>query len=68
MEEAHIASTVKMLDKILELDKDAQNLKILSRFSDIWGTFDEAIIEPLQNYQTYMKKNHKDKKNIIVYC
>ena len=47
MEEAHIESTHKMLDRILEADKDAQNLKILSRFSDYWGTFEEATIEPL---------------------
>ena len=57
-----------MLDKILIADKDAQNLKILSRFSDIWGTFEETIIEPLQTYQNYMKVNHKKKDNIITYC
>ena len=50
MVEAHIDSTDKMLDRILEADKDAQNLKILPRFSEYWGTFDENIIEPLQNY------------------
>ena len=68
MVEAHIASTANMLDKILQADKDAQNLKILSRFSDFWGVFDENIIEPLQQYQTYMKANHKKKENIIIFC
>ena len=48
MVEAHITTTVNMLDRILSADKDAQNLKILTRFSEIWGTFDENIIEPLQ--------------------
>jgi len=50
MKEAHIICTVKLLDKILAADEDAQKLKILSRFADMWGTFDEAILEPTQNF------------------
>lgn len=50
MKDAHISSTVKLLDRILAADDDAQKLKILSRFSDMWATFDEAILEPTQNF------------------
>ena len=46
LKEAHIDSTVKILSKILEADEDAQKLKILSRFADMWATFEDAILEP----------------------
>lgn len=50
MKEAHIDCTMKLLDKILAIDEDAQKLKILSRFADMWATFDEAILEPTQTF------------------
>ena len=45
MKEAHIDCTQKLLSKILEADEDAQKLKILSRFADMWATFEDAILE-----------------------
>ena len=50
MKEAHIDCTLKMLSKILEADEDAQKLKILSRFSDMWATFEDAILEDTQTF------------------
>ena len=47
MKEAHIDCTKKFLSKILEDDQDAQKLKILGRFADIWATFEDAILEDL---------------------
>ena len=45
MEEAHISCTVKLLSKIHANDEDGQKLKILSRFGDMWATFDDGILE-----------------------
>ena len=68
MKEAHIDCTKKMLSKILEADEDAQKLKILPRFADMWATFEDAILEDTQTFQSTMKQLHKKKKNMVTYC
>lgn len=45
MKEAHIDCTKKFLTKILETNEDAQKLKILTRFTDMWASFEDAILE-----------------------
>ena len=50
MKEAHIDCTIKLLSRILAADEDAQKLKILPRFGDMWATFDDAILEPTQSF------------------
>ena len=34
----------------------------------MWATFDNAVLEPTQTFQSYMKTNHKKKKNITMFC
>ena len=51
MVDAHIGCTVGMLDKILKSDDDAQKLMgALSRFTDLWSSFTEAIMDPMQTF------------------
>ena len=67
--DAHIGCTVGMLEKILISDENGQKLlSALSRFSDLWGTFQEAVMDPMQTYQAFMNQNHKKKQNIIIFC
>ena len=66
---AHIGCTVGMLDKILNSDEQAKKLMgALSRFSDMWATFSDAITDPMNTYQAFMNQNHKKKQNIIIFC
>ena len=51
MVEAHIGCTVGMLEKVLASDENAQKLiGALSRFTDLWATFQEATMDPLNTY------------------
>ena len=66
--EAKIDCTEDMLEKILNSDPEAQNIRNLTQFPEDWRAFDEAINENNVKFQTDMKSLHKDKMNTIRYC
>ena len=34
----------------------------------MWATFEDAILEDTQTFQSTMKQHHKKKKNMVTYC
>ena len=57
-----------MIDKILDESEEAKKFKILSKFNDFWSTFEQAVDECTQKYQTEVKIVHKEKQRHITYC
>ena len=57
-----------MLQKILDANEEAQKLRILTKFTENWQGFEEACSDLTQKYQGEMKSQHREKKNIIIYC
>ena len=70
MVEAGVGGTDNFLDNILKgfNGKDFQDLRKVSKFMDLWGTFDENTAETISVFQTEMKKMHAKKVNINLYC
>ena len=68
LEEAHIACTVDIFQKILEDDENNTHLKILPNYPDIMTRADEDIKDRTANFRSAMLKLHHDKKETINYC
>jgi hypothetical protein len=57
--DARIEQTHKLIDRIEETSEDAKNLKILPKYVDCWGNFEQVVDEQTIKYQTEIKNIHK---------
>ena len=68
LKDANIDSTDRIFNKIIDLDFNTRELKVVEKFNDFWQNTEEQMADAIAKYQTEVKVQHRIKSDTIKYC
>ena len=68
LKDAYIDSTDRIFNKIIDLDFNTRDLKVVEKFNDFWHNTEEEMADATAKYQTEVKVQHRIKSDTIKYC
>jgi hypothetical protein len=68
LKDANIDSTDRIFNKIIDLDFNTRDLKVVEKFNDFWHNTEEEMADATAKYQTEVKVQNRIKSDTIKYC
>ena len=68
LKDANIDSTDRIFNKIIDLDFNTRDLKVVEKFNDFWHNTEEEMVDATAKYQTEVKVQNRIKSDTIKYC